>query len=463
MSSPVIAFFSKLARKLAMAVFIAVLTLLAGSLWLYVGEGGNYTEHRALRTARVEERHADLSAQLAEVMLNTNVAIETLAAQQLRLTQAEKVLKSLHELDLGTLERLIGDKAQQEAFDDRIARTARTKTETQTRIVELQREVVTGEQRKVELKVAVDALESELIGLREEKSAFNHYVRTAWIEGRWIVYAVFCAYLFGGLVMAVLLYFGWARLMANKLPMQLLKRETALPTFGECGTLIEHMLWPGERLWVRKRFLHSADTELTRKKRMLPDWRHPLSWLLAGCSGLTELRNERSNGERQVVFTNMNDQFAELIVVSVPEGGSFIARAGHVMGLIADIGRAPDIRRHWQFSSWYSWVAGQFGYFGFYGPCRIVVSCVNAVNDHTLSSPDENKLNSVRTPLAGVAGFTPQLSLLPVRTASFWSYCRHETPLFELQLTGTGAYLVREVDRSGGDRLKARILKRCGL
>ena len=463
MASPVIAFVSKLARKLAMAVLIAVLTLLAYSLWLFVSERGDYAEHRTLRTARVETSYADLSKQLADVTMQTNVATETLAAQQLRLTQAEKVLKSLHELDPGTLERLMGDKAQQDAHDERIARTVRIKTETQTRIVELQREVVTGGQRKAELQTAVAALESERTSLREEKSAVSHYVRTAWIEGGWIVYTVFFAYLFGGLVVAVLLYFGWAQLMAKKLPMQLRKGDVALPTFSECGTLLEHMLWPGERLWVRKRSLQSADTALTRKKRLLPEWRRPVSWWLAGCSALTELRNERSNGERQVVFTNMNDHFAELAIVSVPEGGSFIVRAGHVMGLIADIGRPPVIQRHWRFSSWYSWVAGRFGYFEFYGPCRIVVSCVNAVADHTLSSPDEKKLNSVRTPLAGVVGFTPQLSLVPVRTESFWSYCRHETPLFELQLTGTGAYLVREMDRRGSDRFKARILKRFGL
>jgi hypothetical protein len=108
-------------------------------------------------------------------------------------------------------------------------------------------------------------------------------------------------------------------------------------------------------------------------------------------------------------------------------------------------------------------VAGRFGYFEFYGPCRIVVSCVNPVSDHTLGSPDKEKLNSVRIPLAGMAGFTPQLMLVPVRTGSFWSYCRRQTPLFELQLTGTGAYLTREVDRRGSDRLKARILKRFGL
>jgi hypothetical protein len=463
MASPVNTFINKLARKLVMAVIIALLALLVYALWLFVGEDGNYAEHRALRTARVEARVAEVNKQLADTTLQINVATETLAAQQQRLTQAEKVLKSLHDLDPGTLERLMGDKAQQEAHDERITRTARLKTETQTRIVELQREVVTGEQSRVALEAEAVVLEAERINLRDEKGAAQHYLRTAWTEGAWIVYTVFFAYLFGGLVVAALLYFGWAQLMAKKLPMQLRKGDVALPTFTESGTLLEHTLWPGERLWVRRRFLQSSDTALTRKKRLLPDWRRPLSWWLAGCAGLTELRNERSNGERQVVFTNMNDPFAELASVSVPEGGSFIVRASHVMGLIADIGRQPVIQRHWRFASWYSWVAGRFGYFEFYGPCRIVVSCVNAMNDHTLSSPDETKPNSVRTPLAGVVGFTPQLSLVPVRTDSFWNYCRREKVLFELQLTGTGAYLVREMDQRGSDRFMARILRCFGL
>jgi hypothetical protein len=463
MASPVFAFVFNLARKLAMAVLIAGLTLLVYALWLYVGERGDYAEHRSVRMARIETRLTAANEQLAEVTLKTNMAGETLAAQQQRLVQADKVLKSLHELDPSTLERLIGDKVAQAAHEERIARTERIKTETQTRIVELQREGVTGEQRRTELADEVAVLAAERASLGEEKSAPIHYLRTAWSEGAWVVYAVFFAYLFGGLVLAGLLYFGWAQVMANKGRLQLRKGDVALPTFSECGTLIEHMLWPGERVWVRKQFLQSADPALTRKSRWLPDWRRPLSWWLSGSSRLVELRNERSNGERQVVFANMGDPFAELVTVSVPEGGAFIARAGHVVGLIADIGRAPVIQRHWRPGSWCSWVAGRFGYFEFYGPCRLVVSCVNTVSAETLNSPDEKKPDTVRIPLAGLVGFTPQLSLVPVRTRGFWRYCRREKPLFELQLSGTGSYLVREADRRGGDRLKARILRRFGL
>lgn len=463
MASPVPAFVSKTARKLVMAALLAVLTLLVYALWLFVGEQGDYAEHRALRTERADKRHAELTAELAEATLKTNVAAETLTAQRQRLAQAEKVLKGLHELDPGALERIMGDKAQQAQHDERIARTTRIKTETQTRIVELQREVVAGTQRRTELAAEIESLEIERTSLKNENNAASHYLRTAWNEGAWAVYTVFFVYLFGGLAVATLLYFGWARLMAKNAPLRLRKGEAPLPAFSECGTLLEHMLWPGERLWVRRRHLQSADTALTRKKRMLPDWRRPFSWWLSGASGLTELRNERSNGERQVVFTNMDDHFAELMIVSVPEGGSFIVRPRHVMGLIADIGRPPVAVRHWRLTSWYSWVAGRFGYMEFYGPCRIVLSCVSTLAEETLSSPDEKKPDSAITPLAGLMAFTPQLSLLPVRTESFWRYCRHETPLFDLRLTGTGAYVVREGDRRGSDRFFARVLRRFGL
>jgi hypothetical protein len=164
-----------------------------------------------------------------------------------------------------------------------------------------------------------------------------------------------------------------------------------------------------------------------------------------------------------VVFTSMKDRFAELAVVSVPDGGSFVVRAGFVMGLIADIGLSPIIRRHWRIWSWQSWVSGQFGYWEFYGPCRLVVSCVSTLQGHTLESTDEANPEVCRTALAGVVGFTPQLVLHPVRAEGFLRYYRRQTPLFELSLTGSGAYLTRELETRGHDDLMARVLKRFGL
>lgn len=463
METPVQTSVAKIARKLAMAVLIAIMTLFAYSLWLFVGENGDYHEHRATRSSRMEAQRAEVSAQLADVSVKTDVAIATLASQQQRALQAEKLLKSLHELDPGTLDRLVGDGEQHAQHEARIASTAKIKTEAQTRVVELQREVVLGEQKRTDLKLRLSAVEAEQAALRAETNAAGHYLRVAWQEGAWLVYTLFFVYLFGGLAVAALLYFGWARLAAKGKPVQLRTLEVAQPSISESAIGVEHSLWPGERLWVKKRFLQSADSALTRRTRLLPDWKRPLSWVLCGSQRLVELRNERSDGERQVVFTSMSDPFAELAVVSVPEGGSFVMRAGFVMGMIADISRRPVIRRHWYFRSWQSWVAGQFGYWEFCGPCRLVVSCVSTLNAKTLSSPDEKKPLSSRAMLAAVVGFSPQLMMHPVRTDSFWDYCRRRAPLFDQSLAGTGTYLTRELAGRARDGVKARILKRFGL
>lgn len=463
MENPVLRPVSKLLRKLGMAVLISALALVTYALWLFVRDHANFEEHRSQLAVRVAEERTKVRVELSAVSQKTNVATAMLATQKQRALQVEKLLKTLHELDPGTMDRLVGDKEQRASHDAQLERTVVMQTETQTRIVELQREVVVGEQTRAELERKLNELEREEAQLKAENYAAMHYLRIGWKEGHALIYTVFFTYLFGWLVAAGCLYYGWAQLAAKGHAVQLRRTDVALPVIGESAVTVEHALWPGERLWVRRRFLESSDSILTRRQRLLPDWRRPISWLLCGSFGLVELRNERSDGERQVIFTNMDDPFAELAVVSVPEGGSFVVRAGFVKGLISDIGRRPVIHRHWRLWNWQSWVSGQFGYWEFYGPCRLVMSCVSTLSIDMLSSPDETKPVTRRAVLAAVVGFSPQLALHPMRTEGFWRYYQRQTPLFDLSLTGTGAFLKREVDCRGRDGVRARILKRLGL
>ena len=463
MANPVLTIASKFLRKLGMAVLISALALITYALWLFVCDHADFNAHRTQRIAQVETERTRVRSQLSEVGKRTNIAAATLDSQKQRAVQLEKALKTLHELDPGTMERLMGSKTEQAEHDARVARTVGMQAETQTKIADLEREVATGAHLRTELEAKLVDLDWEQTQLKNEDTAVTHYLRAAWKEGRALIYLVFFSYLFGWLVVAMALYYGWAPLAAKGRPVQLRKIDVELPKIGESAVGVEHSLWPGERLWVRKKFIQSADMALTRRQRILPDWKRPIAWLLCGSCGLVELRNERSDGEREVVFTSMKDRFAELAVVSVPDGGSFVVRAGFVMGLIADIGLAPVIRRHWRIRSWQSWVSGQFAYWEFYGPCRLVVSCVSPLLGHTQESTDEANPESCRTALAGVVGFTPQLVLHPVRTEGFWRYYRRQTPLFDLSLTGSGAYLTRELETRGHDDLKARVLKRVGL
>src|SRR4051812_45205383 len=215
----------KWARKLGMAVLISVLALVTYALWLFVRDHAGFEENRAQRVARVEADRAKFRSELSVVSQKTNVATAMLDTQKQRAAQVEKVLKSLHELDPGTLERIIGDKEQQVAYDARVERAVLMQTETQTKIVELQRVVVVGEEARAELTRKLEGLDREQSQLKTENYAAAHYLRIAWNEGHGLIYTVFFAYLFGWLVVAIGLYYGWAQLAAKGRAVQLRKAE----------------------------------------------------------------------------------------------------------------------------------------------------------------------------------------------------------------------------------------------
>jgi len=226
---------------------------------------------------------------------------------------------------------------------------------------------------------------------------------------------------------------------------------------------VEESLWPGEVLWVRRNFLQASDDGLARKSRFTMSWRSFFSCRFAGLCRMVELRNGRSDGARHVVLACKDDPFAELAVVSVPEGAAFVLRAGFLMGLIATAQQPPVFRRHWRFNRWQPWVSGQFGYIEFFGPCRLVVSCVSALKAETVVAQEGGTSLSKRTAQAGLVGFSPQLGLKAVRSHGFWRYCKGRGPLFEVQVSGGGVFLTREAEGRGRDGFWARVLKRWGL
>lgn len=341
------------------------------------------------------------------------------------------------------------------------------KAETETRIVELQRELVAaaGERSAVETRLA--SLDRDIAEIDQEKHAAEHYAKAAWREARWLVAGVFAAYLFGGLVVAAGLYFLWAPLVARGRPLRLREEgEAERLGIGESAVVVEDAVWPGEVVWVRRRFLHLGEDGLSRHSRLLLSWRYPFGCWAAGLFRLIELRNGRNEGARRVLFADAVDPFAELVVVNVPEGASFVVRAGFVKGVIAGLERPPFVRRHWRLSRWQSWVSGQFAYVEFAGPCRLVVSCVSALQSETLAL-EGGRPGERRAPQAGLVGFSPLLELKPVRVAGFWRYCRRGARLFDVRLAGEGGFLLRDAQPGrrgrGAERFGGRLRKLVGL
>ena len=464
MANPVLSYVSKLARKLIMAALIAVLALITYSLWLFVEERADYEERRTQLIATTEGERKVLQLKLEEQKKEHAATTQAMEAQRQRMLQADRVLATLRELEPGAVERVFRDSEEKKVHDDKVARMSALKTEAQTRMVELQREVVAADQARTQLAQRLTEVQEEERALKEDDHAVEHYLRRAWAEADWAIITVFFLYLFGGLVGAIFCYYLWAPWVSRKAkPIQLPPAGTAVPTIGPSGVAAEDAVWPGEVLWVRKKFLQASDPGLTKRSRFMLTWRTPLSCLLGGLTRLVELRNGRSDGERRVVFANADDLFAELAIVSVPEGGSFVLRAGFLQGLIAGLDQPPLIRRHWRFFSWQSWVTGQFSYYEFAGRCRLIVSCVSALDGQTMEARDDGKPTTRRAVQEGVVGLSTQLAFKPVRSEGFWRYCHGESPLFDLHLTGVGAILSRDPQGRGRDGLWAQVLKVWGL
>jgi len=464
MANPVFTFLSKLIRKLGMALLIAALALVTYSLWLFGCERAEYEDRRAQLTQISATESTSVHGQLAEVDRKQADIVRELQTQQQRALQAERILKTIHEMDAGVLGRLFGDKNELKSHEDRIAQVEALKTNAQTRVVELQREFLASQNARAALAESLMKVQQEELALKQEKHPAEHYLRTAWNEARQMVIAVFIVYLIGDSVIAVMLYYGWATWVSRGRPVQLPAKGTAVPVIGESAVVVENTLWPGEVLWVRRKLLHAADDGLNRRKKLLLNWRTPLSCCAGGLSRLVELRNARSDGQRGVVFANADDPFAELSIVSVPEGGSFVLRASFLMGLIVGREQVPVIRRHWRLFNWQSWVSGQFGYFEFSGPCRLIVSCVSALQADTLAARDDGKPVMRRATQEGVIGFSPRMEFKPVRSEGFLRYCSGRSPLFDLQLVGVGVVLLRDAEeRRGRDDFRARMFKFMGL
>lgn len=463
MIKPVLTILSKLARKLIMAAFMAGLALVAYSLWVYVRDNTNHEERRdhALESIRVDR--AELRTAFDEAKTRRAETVAALEAQRQRANQIDKTLATLGQIAPGPVDRVLGDAETKKAHDERTARMRAMKTETQTRIVELERDFVAHDTAQAELANRLSQLDEEELALKREKYAVEHYVRTAWHEARWLFITVFLVYLVGGLIFVTLLYYCWAPWITRGRPVELPSSGAAVPSITESRIMTDAAIWPGEVLWVRKTALQGGDSALTRRKRLMLSWRMPFTSLAAGLVRLVELRNGRSDGERRVAFASTEDHFAEFVVVSIPEGSSFVLRARFLMGIIAGLDQPPVIRRRWRFFHWQSWVTGQFGYLQFYGPCRLIVSSATALKIETLEPNEDGKAVSRRLSQAGCIGLSPRLEFKPVRSKGYLRYCRHESPLFDLEATGVGVVLSRDPKGRGRDSLLAEILKPFGI
>lgn len=452
------------ATKFATATLIVVGVVAVAIAWLYFADSLDQWRQDAIRAITGER------AKLQIALGDTNKKLSTLstqiAAEQERLKEADKVIAGLKE-QASTWDRYVGNSDQQKINDARLAKMTELRHDIAGKVDSLMQEFTHTTWTRDGLEIALGKADAKLQKAQAARSKIVQYCEAAWnyeighgfvrLPIKYWLAIILGLYFFGPSLGKLVLYFVIAPVVARGRPVRLDQAASALPMVSESRVAAELTLRPGERLWIKEKFLQASDEGLTKRTRYLLDWRIPLTCLATGLVELIEMAHaaKDQSGERQLTLSNQADPHSELAIVSLPEGASLVLRPSFLAGAVTGEGQRLRIRRHWQLFRWQAWVTLQFRFFEFVGPCRLVIAGSRGVRVENLAARTGSEIPARRTNQDATMGFTPNLDYRPVRAETFWSYYRGMNPLFDDLFAGRGIFLCQQV-ATEGDAKRAR-------
>lgn len=439
-----------LLQKVGIAVLIAVVALVGMGLWLYARDQVDSETRRLeyvtqLEATRVAVLEAQEETRQALRELKTGIA-----KQEARMAQANRVIKTLRELE-SWWAGLFGDPVQQQLNADRIARMESLKTDAALTVSSLARQLEIVSSREDDLAFRLQSIETDLMRSHESESAAAHYLRNAWNRSKGYLLVTLLIYFFGPTVIKIIAYFLIAPWMSRGKAIRFESELVAMPNVRPSSVSAELGLWPGEVLRVKEAYLQSSDEGLKKKTRFVFDWAIPLTSVACGLTELVELRNGHAGDRASLTLSNGDDPHSELSVIEVPEGAGIILRPSYLVGVITEGEDNVEIRRRWMLTRWQAWITLQFRFFEFVGPCRLIVAGTRGVRAEILEQTEGATRAARRTNQRSTIGFTPNLDYLPVRAETFWGYYRNMNPLFDDLFAGTGLFVLQE---TSGDPAK---------
>jgi hypothetical protein len=437
---------SWLLRKLGGGVLLVALGLTAYGLWLFVQDDFDFGTQKSELRQMLARKHDQMLAARGDVEKRLVDLRAEVAVQQQRGQQAERVLTALRE-ESGWWRTLFGDRAQQQTNAERRERMEKMQSMARARVAGLQQQMAAAIHTKEASDVALDQLDRRIQEVEQSQSRIVHYLRIAWDHAGRYVFIALLAWFLAPTLVKLGLYYGIAPVIARRRPIRFVTTMAAWPEVGAGGVSIATALWPGETLRVKGRFLRTSDEGLTKKTRLLLDWRLPFASVACGLVKLVELHYPYAGAERRVTFSSADDPPTELVLVNVPEGASVILRPSYLVGVIGRPEEPLVIRRRWALGRWPAWVTRQLRFFEFVGPCRLIVGGWRGVRVESLAARDDQPAPVRRANRGAVVGFTPNLDYRAVRTERFWNYYRDRTSLFDASFTGTGFFFRQEAVR----------------
>lgn len=446
-----------LLQKLAVAAVIAAVALLAYGLWLYVQEEGFLEKGRVEKLQRaLAERDVLLEAQKA-VDQKLAQARADFEEQKRRAKKAAEIVAKLRELE-SWWDRLFGNSAQQASNAEQIKKMEALQKDSTLKLTELQGLVTATLFEKGGVDAALTKANAQVEGLEAAQSETRRYLLEAWEKTRWWIAIALASWFFGPTLWALVMYYGFARLLAAGRPIQLGPDPAALPRVYESHVSVEGVLRPGEVLRIKEKYLQASDEGIVKSTRFVLDWSIPFTSVACGLIELVQMRHPVTAtaaatapaSEYRVTLSNGEDPHIEMALIDVPAGASLVLRPSFLAGVLQEEAHSLQIRRHWRLFRWQSWITGQFRFFEFVGPCRLVVAGSRGVRAEVLADRQGQAAPARRTNQDATIGFTPNLAYSPVRAETFWSYYRGMNPLFDDLFAGRGLFVLQETSTEGG-------------
>ncbi|MCX6956378.1 MAG: hypothetical protein NTV51_29945 [Verrucomicrobia bacterium] len=457
-------FFRWVFEKFAAGVLIVGLGLAACGLWLFLKDNVDFDQWRQEVVRTIDGERTRTKAALDDVHKRMDRIAAEITAEQEKGKQVDKILATLKDLE-STWDKYTGQAEQQKTNAERITNLTAMRVTITAKVAALQQVFTrtTGERDGLEL--ALGKVEAKLAEVKEQESKVMHYVERTWNYevGRapirlplriWAMIAL-GLYFVGPTIGKLWMYYFVAPWIAGGRPVRLGTGPGVLPTVSESKVATSVTLRPGERLWVKEKFLQASDEGLKRKSRYVLDWTIPFTCFATGLVELIEMSHRGESGEAQLTLSNQGDPHSEIAVITLPEGASLVLRPSFLAGVVTTQGQRLKIRRRWQLFRWQAWVTLQFRFFEFVGPCQLVVAGSRGVRVEQLLQRDDGSFAARRTNQDATMGFTPGLDYRPTRAETFWSYYRGMNPLFDDLFAGQGIFLCQQVSMAG-DAKKAR-------
>lgn len=432
-----------LLSKLGMAVLIVVLALVAVGLWLFLNDQVDAETRRLEYMEELRAAQAEFAADKVAVLHELQQLRDSAKAEQQRINQAQKIVTQLMALR-SWWEQWLGNKEQQVANEEQIARMNALSAESETQLADIRRKLSDGEIRLADLNYQLANVERDLEGSSNSESAIAHYLRDSWDRSKWYLAVALAGFFIGPSLIKLLSFYLLAPVLARGKPIRFAETLVAVPRVRPSNVSTVVNLWPGEVLRVKEAFLQTSDDQLNRKTRFVFDWAIPLTSVACGLTELIELRNGTAGDRTSLTLSNGDDPHTELSVIEVPEGASLILRPSFLVGVITANEEKVEIRRRWTLLRWQAWITLQFRFFEFVGPCRLVVAGSRGVRAETLQEGEKGGRPARRTNQRATIGFTPNLDYLPVRAETFWGYYRNMNPLFDDLFAGNGLFVLQE-------------------